>query len=151
LEETENALSRLMDSGKGKEETAENLQKIRQEIEKYRGHESYIEGVKKSIDELKNSFTGSELISNLKRQLALTAGETTEQEEAERKRIYEKAIQEEEIAIKQRYQNILKEQRSFTEKSIALQKEYEDAIALAETDEERDKVNKSFSSRFTSL
>ncbi len=151
LEETENALSKLMDSGKGKEETAENLQKIRQEIEKYRGHESYIEGVKKSIDELKNSFTGSELISNLKRQLALTAGETTEQEEAERKRIYEKAIQEEEIAIKQRYQNILKEQRSFTEKSIALQKEYEDAIALAETDEERDKVNKSFSSRFTSL
>ncbi len=151
LEETDSALKKLMDSGKGKPETADNLAKIREEIEKYKGHESYIDGVNESINDLKNQFSGSELIGKLKNQLAVVAGDATEKEEAERKRIYEKAIKEEEAAVKKRYQNILTEQRTFQEKSQALQREYEDAMSQAETGGEKAKVEQHFSSLFTDL
>ncbi|QNS40185.1 tape measure protein [Chryseobacterium manosquense] len=49
------------------------------------------------------------------------------------------------------FKQLLEEQRTYEEKSLALQEEYDDMRALAKTDAEKEKVDKSYSKKFTDL
>lgn len=150
LEETDVAVKKLIASGKGDKETADNLALISKSISEYKGLETYIDGVNKKIDELKNKFSGSDLI----KQLTLykrTDINATEEELSNKNRLIEKAKNNELARQKQAFDSLLKEQRSFEEKKAEITKEYETNMSFAQNDSEREKIKKAYGEQLSAL
>ncbi|AQW96635.1 hypothetical protein BBD31_01420 [Elizabethkingia anophelis] len=126
LEETDVAIDKLLKSGKADKETAQNLELIKNTLKDYKGTETYIEGINNQIDVLKSKFSGSELISKLKKYGITDVGDSTEEETSYRNREVKKAIREEEKRIKSSYESFLKEHRTFEERKLAITKEFDD-------------------------
>ncbi|KGO08524.1 tape measure protein [Elizabethkingia bruuniana] len=126
LEETDAAIDKLLKSGKADKETAQNLELIKNTLKDYKGAETYIEGINNQIDVLKSKFSGSELISKLKKYGITDVGDSTEEEISYRNREVKKATREEEKRIKSSYENFLKEHRTFEERKLAITKEFDD-------------------------
>lgn len=151
LEETDIAVKKLISSGKGDKETAENLSLISKSISEYKGLETYIEGVSYQIDVLKTKFSGNELISQLDRLKILDPGDSTEEERAAKERAIVKAQEDERRRIETNYNQLLNDHKTFEEKKAKITKDLNDALELAKNDSEREKIKKAYGEQLSAL
>ncbi|MDQ8748406.1 tape measure protein [Elizabethkingia miricola] len=151
LEETDIAVKKLISSGKGDKETAENLALISKTISEYKGLETYIEGVSYQIDVLKTKFSGNELISQLDRLKILDPGDSTEEERAAKERAIVKAQEDERRRIETNYNQLLNDHKTFEEKKAKITKDLNDALELAKNDSEREKIKKAYGEQLSAL
>lgn len=138
LEQTQKRLKDLLETGKGNQETAEQLDRVNKAIDEFTAKKSYIEGIQETIENLSTQFSGAELIDKLKKIKNLNANET-EQESQEKANLINKAIEQEEQKMKQAYQRFLQEHKSFEERRLEITKRYALLKAQAETDAEAKK------------
>lgn len=151
LEDTSNSLQNLINTGNGTKETADNLKAVNDELDRMNNIQSKMDIVKERIDTLNNKFSGTQLLDKLEESRINSLKNSTEQEKVIINKAYDDAR---ELAIKaqqDKFNALLEEQRSYEEKSLALQKEYDAMRALAKTDAEKEKVDKSYSKKFTDL
>ncbi|WP_407489153.1 tape measure protein [Elizabethkingia anophelis] len=151
LEETDVAVKKLIASGKGDKETAENLTLISKSISEYKGLETFIEGVNNQIDVLKSKFSGSELISQLQKYSRIDAGDSTEEERASKDRAIKKAQEDERRRIEANYNQLLNDHKTFEEKKAKITKDLNEALELAKNDSERDKIKKAYGEQLSAL
>lgn len=151
LEETDVAVKKLIASGKGDKETAENLALISKSISEYKGLETFIEGVNNQIDVLKSKFSGSELISQLQKYGRIDAGDSTEEERASKDRAIKKAQEDERRRIEANYNQLLNDHKTFEEKKAKITKDLNEALELAKNDSERDKIKKAYGEQLSAL
>lgn len=146
LNETSSALEKL----EGKE-SAENLIKLQQFLTEYTGEETFIENVNKQIEELKSKFSGDELLDKMEKFKKANVEGTTGDEKNAKDIAIAKAQEAELERQKQVFQQMLDEQKTYQEKSLELQKEFE-TIKKSEkyqnaTPEEQKRVDKSFTDK----
>ena len=142
LQASEEAINKLISAGDNTEQTADNLMKVRAAIDEYQGNETFIDGVSKSIDNLKAKFSGSELISELEKFKNFTVADgSTEAEQNAKRLAAEQAIKQEEDALRAGYQSFLKDHQTYEEQKAAITKKYADLRAQANTPEAVKKVN----------
>ncbi|NHQ67195.1 tape measure protein [Elizabethkingia miricola] len=151
LEETDIAVKKLISSGKGDKETAENLALISKTISEYKGLETYIEGVSYQIDVLKTKFSGNELISQLDRLKILDPGDSTEEERAAKERAIVKAQEDERMRIEANYNQLLNDHKTFEEKKAKITRDLNDALGLAKNDSEKEKIRKAYNEQFSAI
>lgn len=151
LNETDIAVKKLISSGKGDKETADNLVLISKAISEYKGLETYIEGVNNQINVLKTKFSGSELISELDKFKRLDAGDSTEEERSSKNRAIEKAQNEERRSLEASYNQLLNDRKTFEEKKTDIIKKANDLRALAKNDSELKKINESEKEQLSAL
>lgn len=148
LYETEKKLSDLKQPT---EESVENLFKIKDLIREYEGGKTFIDNVNDSIERLKAKFSGQELLNKLdslkKSVLEVDGYIPSDNDKNERDKLIQKAKEEEIKAQQAKFDALLKEQKTYQEKSDALNKEWEEMRAMAGTDAEREKIDKLFSNR----
>lgn len=150
LKATASGLRALVESGEGTEDTARNLGEILKKLDEWEGNKSAVEIFTERLEALKKQFSGGELIAEIDK---LTKGQVREDGIArnEIEKLAKKAKEDEIKAQQDKFRQILEEQKTFQEKSEDLRKEYEAAMALATTDDQRAKVNRAFSKRGTDL
>lgn len=124
LNDTRDSLKKLLDTGKGNQETAQQLDRVNKAIDEFTAKKSYIEGLQQTIENLSTQFSGQELIDKLKKIKNLNANET-EQESQEKANLINKAIEQEEQKMKQAYQRFLQEHKSFEERRLEITKQYD--------------------------
>ena len=134
------SIKKLIDEGKGSEEAANNFALVTDELEKYKGYDSYIDSVGKSIEALKSKFSGDALLDQLDLFGDSNIGNETEANQQAKKNAVNKAKEEELNNQRQLYQDFIKEQETFEQKKLAITAKYkviEDQIAFsnASTDE----------------
>ena len=151
LNETDIAVKKLISSGKGDKETADNLVLISKAISEYKGLETYIEGVNNQINVLKTKFSGSELISELDKFRRLDAGDSTEEERSAKNRAVEKAKNEERRTLESSYIQLLNDRKTFEEKKNKIIKDANDLRTLAKNDSELKKIGEAEKEQLSSL
>lgn len=124
LNDTRDSLKKLLDTGKGNQETAQQLDRVNTAIDEFTAKKSYIEGLQQTIENLSTKFSGQELIDKLKKIKNLNANET-EQESQEKNNLIDKTIEQEEQKMKQAYQRFLQEHKSFEERRLEITKQYD--------------------------
>lgn len=139
LEDTQKSLKNLLESGKGNQETAQQLDRINTAIDEFTAKKSYIEGLQQTIENLTTQFSGQELIDKLKKIKNLNANET-EQESQEKANLIDKTIEQEEQKMKQAYQRFIQEHKSFEERRLEITKQY-DALRKQALEEAGGDVN----------
>ena len=151
LNETDIAVKKLISSGKGDRETADNLVLISKAISEYKGLETYIEGVNNQINVLKTKFSGSELISELDKFRRLDAGDSTEEERSSKNRAIEKAQNEERRTLESSYIQLLNDRKTFEEKKNKIIKDANYLRTLAKNDSELKKIGEAEKEQLSSL
>lgn len=145
------ALNDIVNAGKGDSQTKENLANINEQIRILEGRKSVLEEFTKNLDEEKEGKSSSQYIDFLNSQKTTGGSETDLAKNAE----IQKRIEAEIEAQKEKFQQLLEEQRSYEEKSLALQKEYEDIKNSASyqnaSDSDKGKIDDSFKDRFGAL
>lgn len=124
LNDTRDSLKKLLDTGKGNQETAQQLDRVNKAIDEFTAKKSYIEGIQETIENLSTQFSGQELIDKLKKIKNLNANET-EQESQEKANLINKTIEQEEQKMKQAYQRFIQEHKSFEERRLEITKQYD--------------------------
>lgn len=150
LEETAAGLRKIMSSGNGNEETATNLDKVNQALDELHAREKYMDGINNSIQKLKQNFSGSELISELEKLKRLDVN-TTEDERSNRNNAVNKAIQEAVVQQEQLFNDLLKQQQSYEEASLELEKKYADARQSIRNENDRKKLEEAYNTERSAL
>ncbi|WP_313029462.1 tape measure protein [Soonwooa sp.] len=117
-------IKNLFAAGKGTPELAQNLALVSEELNKWKGNDTYVDQVTKKIEELKSQFKGSELISELEKYQGENLANETEVNLNAKNAAVKKAIEEEIKSYQDLYKQILEEQKTFEEKSAEIAKQY---------------------------
>ena len=150
LEETAAALKNLAETGDKTKETAEKILFTKEAIEQYKGHKTYVDALTESIEELKAKYSGLQLIDKLTDLRRLNVNETPAEMNVKDQMI-KKEQDEVRKAMELSYLQILEQQKSFEEKSLALQVKYDGLRALAKSDAERAKIEAAFKAEKSAL
>ena len=155
LEDTSTSLQNLINTGNGTKETAVNLKAVNDELDRMNNIQSKMDFVTERIDTLNNKFSGTQLLDKLEESRINSLKNSTEQEKVIINKAYDDAR---ELAIKaqqDKFNALLEEQRTYEEKSLALQKEYEDVknsdLYKNASDSDKGKIDDSFKDRFGAL
>lgn len=136
LQKTETELKKLMETGKGTKETAENLFNIQERIKAYNEEKTFVEQLTEQIEDLKSRFSGDDLLKQLSKVKNISVGdkEDTEEEARIRANMVRKAMEEERKAMQERYNQFLKDHRDFKEREEEINREYAELRKKAEED-----------------
>lgn len=154
LKEFRTELQNTVDTGNGSKETAEHLRMVNQRIDEIYQNKSKLEKFNELLDAGKNGKSSSEYMAWLKSQRVSDPESNSPLGIAKNIEI-RKRIEQEKKAIENSYRQILEAQKSFEEKSLALQKEYDD-IKKTEayqngSNADREKVDGAYKKKFGEL
>lgn len=140
-------LNGIITAGQGTKEIADNFALVNAQIEEITGQKSKLDEFKETLDSGKTGKSSAEYIAFLESQ-------KTEEENAlgiKKNLAVEELIKAEKLLIQEKYMDMLADQQTFEEKSLALQKEYEE---MKNSDQyknasqgDKNKIDKSFSDR----
>lgn len=151
MQEIADGLDKIIKAGKGNSETSDNLVNINEQLRVMLGQKSALEEFSKTLDLGKEGKSSSEYIDFLNSQKTTGGSELDLAKNAE----IQKRIDAEIEAQKEKFKQLLEEQRSYEEKSLALQKEYEDVkksdLYKNASDSDKGKIDDSFKDRFGAL
>ncbi|SDE15251.1 tape measure protein [Riemerella columbipharyngis] len=122
LEDTAKALREVVESGKGDEETANNLARITDEINRLNGVKEVMDKFRKSVtDDLSDIKTDAEKLDYLKQKMqALTQAEI----DAGAKAYLQGEIEKVQENFKQSYKQLLEEHKTYEEKRLEIIQKY---------------------------
>lgn len=141
LESTKTKLEELIKTGKGTEEVAQNLFKIKDEIKDYNNEKNFIDNLSESIDRLKNKYSGLELINKLDDLNRLDVNQT-EEETRLKSNLIRQTKEQELKRMKESYDSFLNEHKSYEEKRLAITKEYDGLRLQAQKEYEEGRIDK---------
>ena len=135
-------------------QAAEDLLLVNAELERMLNTASKIDDEGAKIAGMEKRFSGQQLAERLRKSQEIALKNATEEESVQINKMYDDAVKRAIEASEERYRQILETQKTYEEKSLALQKEY-DAIKQSDTYKDNPKqaakIDKFFSEELAKL